>query len=76
MESGVAPFSRKALATSKWAFSAASIKASKSVSGIFNFTVVFALIGTEPGHMVSDGDPLVERFHDGKFNDSSEIGLS
>ena len=38
--------------------------------------IELALIGAESGHMVSDGDSLVERFHDGKLHDSSQIGLA
>ena len=38
--------------------------------------IVFGLIETEAGHVVSDGDSLVEGFHDGELHDSFEIGLT
>jgi hypothetical protein len=38
--------------------------------------VMPGLFRTERGHVVADGDSLVERFHDGKLHDSPEVGLT
>ena len=38
--------------------------------------IMFALLGAQGGHMVADGDALVEGLHDGEVHDPSEIGLS
>lgn len=38
--------------------------------------IVFALIGTEAGHVITHGDSLVEGLHNGELHDSSEVGLA
>ena len=38
--------------------------------------VVIALFGGQSRHVVSNGDSLVEGFHDGKLHDSFQIGLT
>ena len=38
--------------------------------------IEFGFLGGEAGHVVADGDSLVEGFHDGKLHGSSQIGLT
>jgi len=38
--------------------------------------VLSGLFRAERGHVIADGDSLVERFHDGKVHDSPEVGLA
>ena len=38
--------------------------------------IVFGFIWREAGHMVTHGDSLAERLHDGEVHDPSEIGLT
>ncbi len=52
----------------------------KGVLGAGEFEMVkdiaFGFIRRETGHMVTHGDSLAERLHDGEVHDSSEIGLT
>ena len=38
--------------------------------------VVFRVFGGKAGHVVTDGDSLVEGFHDGKLHDALQIRLT
>jgi hypothetical protein len=38
--------------------------------------IVFRLFGGKAGHVVTDGDPLVEGFHDGKLHEAFQIRLT
>jgi hypothetical protein len=38
--------------------------------------VLSCFFRAERGHVIADGDSLVERFHDGELHDSPEVGLT